>query len=137
MPHTEGAKKRLRQNEKRRLRNKATKKAIKLSLRPFDEPATDVEQLKKDGRVAVRLLDKAASKGRIHANKAGAQEIADRPGAEQGRDGAGRPGSEEVDEAVGSSSRLARTSRSFSRLLRDLRAASRLSAEPWPSCVSR
>jgi small subunit ribosomal protein S20 len=70
MPHTEGAKKRLRQNEKRRLRNKATKKAIKLALRPFDEPTTDVEQLKKDSRVAVRLLDKAASKSRIHPNKA-------------------------------------------------------------------
>jgi small subunit ribosomal protein S20 len=70
MPHTEGAKKRLRQNEKRRLRNKATKKAIKLSLRPFAEAPTDAEQLKKDGLVAVRLLDKAAAKGRIHPNKA-------------------------------------------------------------------
>jgi small subunit ribosomal protein S20 len=70
MPHTEGAKKRLRQNEKRRLRNKATKKAIKLALRPFAEPAKDVEQLKKDGLAAVRLLDKAASKRRIHPNKA-------------------------------------------------------------------
>src|SRR5262249_16300549 len=33
MPHTKTAKKRLRQNEKRRVRNRATKKAIKLQLR--------------------------------------------------------------------------------------------------------
>lgn len=72
MPHTESAKKALRQTEKRRLRNKATKKAIKLALRPVTVPEKDVaaDQLKKDALTAIRLLDKAASKKRIHPNKA-------------------------------------------------------------------
>jgi small subunit ribosomal protein S20 len=72
MPHTESAKKRLRQYEKRRLRNKATKKAIKLALRPMTEPEKDAaaDQLQKDSLAAIRLLDKAASKRRIHPNKA-------------------------------------------------------------------
>jgi small subunit ribosomal protein S20 len=72
MPHTESAKKSLRQNEKRRLRNKATRKGIKLALRPLSPPAKDAkpEELKKDALQAIRLLDKAASKRRIHPNKA-------------------------------------------------------------------
>lgn len=72
MPHTSSAKKSMRQIEKRRLLNKATKKSIKLALRAVNEPAKDVtpEQLKKDAIVAIRALDKAASKRRIHPNKA-------------------------------------------------------------------
>jgi small subunit ribosomal protein S20 len=72
MPHTSSAKKSMRQIEKRRLRNRATKKAIKLSLRKVTEPAKDTspEQLKKDALAAIRTLDKAASKRRIHPNKA-------------------------------------------------------------------
>lgn len=72
MPHTSSAKKSMRQIEKRRLLNKATKKTIRLSLRKVEEPAKNVtpEQLKTDALVAVRALDKAASKRRIHPNKA-------------------------------------------------------------------
>lgn len=72
MPHTESAKKRARQYDKRRLRNKATKKAIKLALRPLTEVAKDAtaESLKGDAIKATRLLDKAAAKNRIHPNKA-------------------------------------------------------------------
>lgn len=72
MPHTTSAKKSMRQDEKRRQRNKATKKTIKLALRKVNEPAKDVstEQHKKDAVAAISILDKAASKGRIHPNKA-------------------------------------------------------------------
>jgi len=41
MPHTSSAKKSMRQIEKRRLQNRATKKTIKLSLRKVNEPEKD------------------------------------------------------------------------------------------------
>jgi small subunit ribosomal protein S20 len=72
MPHTSSAKKSMRQIEKRRMRNRATKKTIKLALRKVESPAKDVaaDQLKKDAIEAISVLDKAASKRRIHPNKA-------------------------------------------------------------------
>ena len=72
MPHTSSAKKSMRQIEKRRLLNKATKKTIKLTLRKVNEPEKGVaiEQMKTDAIAAIRQLDKAASKRRIHPNKA-------------------------------------------------------------------
>ncbi len=72
MPHTSSAKKSMRQIEKRRLLNKASKKTIRLALRKVEEPEknTPAEQIKKDAVAAVRALDKAASKRRIHPNKA-------------------------------------------------------------------
>ena len=72
MPHTSSAKKSMRQIEKRRLQNKATKKTIRLALRKVEDPEKNVtpEQLKTDAVAAIRALDKAASKRRIHPNKA-------------------------------------------------------------------
>lgn len=72
MPHTSSAKKSMRQDEKRRLRNRATKKSIKLALRKVNDAPKDAaaDQLKTDAVAAIRVLDKAASKGRIHPNKA-------------------------------------------------------------------
>ena len=72
MPHTPSAKKSMRQDEKRRLRNKATRKTIRLALRQVDEAVkgSNADQIKKDALVAIRALDKAASKRRIHPNKA-------------------------------------------------------------------
>jgi small subunit ribosomal protein S20 len=72
MPHTSSAKKSMRQIEKRRLLNKATKKTIRLALRKVEEPEKTVtpDVLKKDAVAAIRALDKAASKRRIHPNKA-------------------------------------------------------------------
>ena len=64
--------KRNRQNEKRRLRNKAVKSEFKTSVRKFHE-AADAGQ-RDDAvalaRAAARKLDKAASKGVIHKNQA-------------------------------------------------------------------
>jgi small subunit ribosomal protein S20 len=64
--------KRNRQNEKRRLRNKSVKSALKTSVRKFNEVATtgDAEQASALLREASRKLDKAVSKGVIHKNQA-------------------------------------------------------------------
>jgi len=72
MPHTRSAKKNLRKNEKRRLRNKAAKKAIKLQIRQLTQPAKDasVESLRAELISAFKKLDKAAAKRVIHPNTA-------------------------------------------------------------------
>ncbi|RJL26482.1 30S ribosomal protein S20 [Bailinhaonella thermotolerans] len=64
--------KRNRQNEKRRLRNKAVKSSLKTSVRKFREAADagQVDEATNLMRAACRELDKAASKGVIHKNQA-------------------------------------------------------------------
>ncbi|GAA4140043.1 30S ribosomal protein S20 [Actinomadura keratinilytica] len=64
--------KRNKQNEKRRLRNKAVKSELKTAIRKFREAAEagDVEQAIALQRHAARKLDKAVSKGVIHKNQA-------------------------------------------------------------------
>jgi small subunit ribosomal protein S20 len=64
--------KRNRQNEKRRLRNKSVKSALKTAIRKFHEAAAngDAEGATVLLREAGRKLDKAASKGVIHKNQA-------------------------------------------------------------------
>ena len=72
MPHTKSAKKRLRQYEKRRLRNRATRKGIRLQVRKFAEAPKEAtaDQLKQELKAAIKKLDKAAAKGVIHPNAA-------------------------------------------------------------------
>ena len=64
--------KRNRTNERARLRNKAVKSALKTAVRKFREAADagDVATATTQLHVASRQLDKAASKGVIHANQA-------------------------------------------------------------------
>jgi small subunit ribosomal protein S20 len=64
--------KRNNQNEKARLRNKAVKSELKTEIRKFREAADsgDAEATNTQLRVALRKLDKAASKGVIHKNQA-------------------------------------------------------------------
>ncbi|WP_328995714.1 30S ribosomal protein S20 [Kribbella sp. NBC_01245] len=64
--------KRNRQNEDARLRNKAVKSTVKTAVRRFREAAEagDAAKAQELARAAGRLLDKAASKGVIHANQA-------------------------------------------------------------------
>ncbi|MQA95877.1 MAG: 30S ribosomal protein S20 [Streptosporangiales bacterium] len=64
--------KRNRQNEKRRVRNKAVKSSLKTSIRKFTEAAEtgNVDDAQNFMRAACRELDKAASKGVIHKNQA-------------------------------------------------------------------
>jgi small subunit ribosomal protein S20 len=63
--------KRNRQNEKRRVRNKAVRSELKTrtktALAAASEGREDVEEL---ARLAIKKLDKAASKGVIHKNQA-------------------------------------------------------------------
>ena len=71
MANIKSQKKRILTNEKARLRNKAVKSSLKTAVRKFREAAdagsADAKTLAKD---AARALDKAASKGVIHANQA-------------------------------------------------------------------
>ncbi len=64
--------KRNRQNEEARLRNKAVKSELKTYIRKFREAVAggDREAALTSFRDASRRLDKAASKGVIHANQA-------------------------------------------------------------------
>ena len=64
--------KRIKTNEKARLRNKAVKSSLKTAIRKAREAAAagDVEKAAEYQRVASRQLDKAVSKGVIHKNQA-------------------------------------------------------------------
>jgi small subunit ribosomal protein S20 len=64
--------KRIRTNEKARLRNKSVKSSLKTAVRSFREAADAGDRETADARLqaASRALDKAASKGVIHANQA-------------------------------------------------------------------
>ncbi len=64
--------KRNKQNEKRRLRNKSVKSALKTAVRKFHEGSAsgDLETATALMRDASRKLDKAVSKGVIHKNQA-------------------------------------------------------------------
>ena len=72
MPHTRSAKKQLRKTEKRRLHNRAIKKAIKTQIKKVEAVAKagGVEELKKEVILAVKKLDKAAAKRVVHPNLA-------------------------------------------------------------------
>jgi small subunit ribosomal protein S20 len=64
--------KRIRTNEKARLRNKSIKSSLKTAVRRFREAAAAGEKDRALGelRTASRQLDKAVSKGVIHRNQA-------------------------------------------------------------------
>ena len=64
--------KRIKTNEKARQRNKATKSALKTSIRRFREAAESGDTAKAGelAKTALRSLDRAASKGVIHKNQA-------------------------------------------------------------------
>ena len=64
--------KRNKQNEARRQRNQAVKSRLKTAVRKFRElsEAGDKDAAVAAGRGAMKALDKAASKGVIHANQA-------------------------------------------------------------------
>src|SRR5215208_6956649 len=71
MPHTKSAKKNLRKSEKRRLRNRGTKRTIKTHLGRFEEALTGtIEQAQQEYNLAAKKLDKAAARHIIHPNLA-------------------------------------------------------------------
>jgi small subunit ribosomal protein S20 len=72
MPHTRSAKKNMRKNEARNLRNRTTKKIIKTQLKKFAEAVEtgSPEQLREEYNATVKKLDKAAAKRVLHPNAA-------------------------------------------------------------------
>lgn len=64
--------KRIRTNERNRLRNQSVKSALRTGIRKFREAAAAGDTTKAEEllRSASRQLDKAASKGVIHKNQA-------------------------------------------------------------------
>ena len=64
--------KRIRTNEKARLRNKSIKSSLKTAVRRFREAAAagEKERAQVELQTASRQLDKAVSKGVIHRNQA-------------------------------------------------------------------
>ena len=72
MANIKSQKKRIRTNERARLRNQAIKSALRTDIRSFREAAEagDKDQATEALRAASRSLDKAVSKGVIHKNQA-------------------------------------------------------------------
>ncbi|NOY81570.1 MAG: 30S ribosomal protein S20 [Kiritimatiellaeota bacterium] len=72
MPNIASAKKRLRQNVKRRARNRARKRDIRLAQKQLLAliEGNDLEGARKALDVCFSRLDKAAKRGAIHRNKA-------------------------------------------------------------------
>ena len=64
--------KRVKTNEKRRMRNKSVRSSVRTAVRKFREAveAGNTEEAAALQRAAARALDKAASKGVIHKNQA-------------------------------------------------------------------
>jgi small subunit ribosomal protein S20 len=72
MPHTRNAKKRLRQNEKRRSFNRATVKAIKTQVKKLKEVvgSGNMAQATIEYNLLAKKLDKAAARRVVHPNLA-------------------------------------------------------------------
>ena len=72
MPNSLSSKKRLRQNQDHRLRNRATKSALRGQIRKVRTAIQggDVETSQQEFVAVTKKLDQAASKNVIHANQA-------------------------------------------------------------------
>ncbi len=72
MPTSPSAKKRLRQSERRRLRNRAGRSMLRTHIKKVRTAVEgqNIEQAETDLKVAIRKLDQAGAKGIIHPNTA-------------------------------------------------------------------
>ena len=72
MPNKKSTEKRLRQNEKRRVRNKSEKSRMKTAIRNVVETIErgENEGAQKTLKEAISIINKTAQKGIIHENKA-------------------------------------------------------------------
>lgn len=72
MPNTASAKKRLRQNDRLRLRNRAAKSTVRSQLRRVREAvkAGDSDKAQSEFRIAQKQIDQAAAKNLMHKNAA-------------------------------------------------------------------
>ena len=72
MAHSLSAKKRIRQNEKRRAHNRWRKEQIKSAVRAFEDALTagDTNAASEQLKVCYKELDRIATAGTIHKNQA-------------------------------------------------------------------
>ncbi len=72
MAHSLSARKRVRQNAKRRIINRARKGGIKTAIKGFEAAISsgDRKAAAEQYKLAVKRLDRVASTGTIHKNKA-------------------------------------------------------------------
>jgi small subunit ribosomal protein S20 len=72
MPNTSSAKKRMRQDAVRRIRNRSTKSTLRTQLRKVRAAiaAKKVDESEAEFKTLVRKLDQAANRNVIHANSA-------------------------------------------------------------------
>jgi small subunit ribosomal protein S20 len=72
MPNIKSQIKRMHKSEEQRIRNKSVKSSLKTDIKKFEaaQSAGDSETASEQFKIASRSLDKAASKGVIHKNKA-------------------------------------------------------------------
>ena len=72
MPNSKSAKKRLRQDAVRRLRNRMVESSMRNQLRKVREAVTagDIDKAQEEYRDAARKLDRAGARNIIHKNKA-------------------------------------------------------------------
>jgi len=70
LPNTKSAEKRVRQIRKRTIRNKIVKAKVKKAIKNFNKALENQENVEEALRLAVKTIDKAASKGVIHKNNA-------------------------------------------------------------------
>ncbi|HNY28194.1 MAG TPA: 30S ribosomal protein S20 [Candidatus Sumerlaeota bacterium] len=77
MPNVKSAKKRVKTNEKRRIRNRQARATLRTALKQANvsvAPGSDLEAAKTVTQQAFSLIGKTAKKGIIHRNKAARQE---------------------------------------------------------------
>ncbi|MSR30556.1 MAG: 30S ribosomal protein S20 [Gemmataceae bacterium] len=71
MPHSRSAKKNVRKSEKRRLKNKAVLRELRLQMKVVEDKAGgSLEELRTECALAAKKLDKAGARRVIHPNKA-------------------------------------------------------------------
>jgi len=72
MPNTPSAKKRMRQDAARRIRNRSTKSVLRTQVRKIREAiaAKELDKCQDEFKTLVKKLDKAASHNVIHPNRA-------------------------------------------------------------------
>tara|TARA_R110002049_G_scaffold50370_2_gene142984 strand:- start:51196 stop:51465 length:270 start_codon:yes stop_codon:yes gene_type:complete len=72
MPNTASAKKRLRQNAKQRLLNRAIKSQVRSQIRKVRDAASagELDKARDEFRVAAKRIDQASAKNVIHKNAA-------------------------------------------------------------------
>jgi len=69
VPNTKSAAKRLRQNETRRIRNKAVRSRLRTAIKKV-RLAKKPDEATEAFREAVKLIDRAAIRGMMHRNRA-------------------------------------------------------------------